>query len=93
MVDFSAVPGSPGTALIEGVGPGQAPERAATSGTTVSLSADGTTVAWLGYNIAEQAPSVAPLLGGLDDGYDEPLWRRVADGAAATMVLRGPSGP
>lgn len=55
-----------------------------------ALSADGTTVAWLGANL----PAQVPLLGDegetisqLDESgvypYDEPLWRRVADGPAA----------
>ena len=52
---------------------------------TASISADGTTVAWLGVDIPAQAPAgaeAAPM--GWADEYDEPLWRRLADGSAAT---------
>lgn len=56
-----------------------------------SISADGGTVAWLGVHI----PAQVPLLGderqaievldkpGSEAQYDEPLWRRLADGPAA----------
>jgi Tol biopolymer transport system component len=48
-----------------------------------SISADGTTVAWMGDDISEQArtlPGEALLA-----PYSEPLWRRVADGSAAPI--------
>ncbi|HXP37351.1 MAG TPA: hypothetical protein VN817_06265 [Solirubrobacteraceae bacterium] len=48
-----------------------------------SISADGTTVAWMGDDIAEQAltlPAEALLA-----PYSEPLWRRVADGPGAPI--------
>jgi hypothetical protein len=54
-----------------------------------ALSADGTTVAWIGANLPTQVPlsaAEAETIEQLDDGsfpYDEPLWRRVADGPAA----------
>ncbi len=54
-----------------------------------ALSADGTTVAWLGTNLPAQVPLLAdekPKIVGFDGGsrpYDEPLWRRVADGPLA----------
>jgi Tol biopolymer transport system component len=50
-------------------------------GLGASLSADGSTVAWLGANLDEQVPMVAgePTA----PTYDEPLWRRVADGPGA----------
>jgi Tol biopolymer transport system component len=57
-----------------------------------SLSADGTTVAWMGEDIGEQAPllaeeSQAPL-------YTEPLWRRIAPGAETpTERVTGGSEP
>lgn len=49
------------------------------TGSSAAISADGSTVAWLGTNASEQAGA----------GYGgplevEPLWRRVADGASAT---------
>lgn len=55
-----------------------------------ALSADGTTVAWLGANIDAQVPlaegEAAEIAG--EDGaspfpYDEPLWRRMGDGSQA----------
>jgi hypothetical protein len=57
-----------------------------------SISADGTTVAWLGVDIAHQAqmlPAETPL-----DSYTEPLWRRIADGPGApTRRITGGSDP
>jgi Tol biopolymer transport system component len=50
-----------------------------------ALSADGSTVAWLGAHIDRQAPTLsdeATEPGG-GDSYDEPLWRRIADGLGA----------
>jgi Tol biopolymer transport system component len=46
-----------------------------------ALSGDGTTVAWLGA----QLPAQVPLLSGEVQAqkYDEPLWRRIADGPTA----------
>ncbi len=57
-----------------------------------SLSADGTTVAWMGEDIGEQAPllpgeSPEPL-------YTEPLWRRIAPGSETpTERVTGGSEP
>jgi Tol biopolymer transport system component len=55
-----------------------------------ALSADGTTVAWLGAHLPAQVPLLADeatTIAELDENgsfpYDEPLWRRVADGAGA----------
>jgi hypothetical protein len=54
-----------------------------------ALSADGTTVAWIGANLPAQVPlstAEAETIEQLDAGsfpYDEPLWRRVADGPSA----------
>ncbi len=57
-----------------------------------SISADGTTVAWLGVNVDRQArmlPAEAPL-----DSYTEPLWRRIADGPGAPVRrITGGSDP
>src|SRR6201994_3536811 len=57
-----------------------------------SISADGTTVAWMGDDIAEQAltlPAEALLA-----PYSEPLWRRVADGPGAPIRrVTGGGGP
>jgi hypothetical protein len=57
-----------------------------------SISADGTTVAWMGAHIAEQAP----LLPGevLKPDYTEPLWRRIAPGSESpTERVTGGSDP
>ncbi len=59
-----------------------------------SISADGSTVAWMGQSIAEQSrvmpaadPAGAP-------NYTEPLWRRIADGPQAmTRRVTGGSDP
>lgn len=54
-----------------------------------ALSADGTTVAWLGTNLPAQVPLLSDEAAAIakDDAtefpYDEPLWRRVADGPSA----------
>lgn len=54
-----------------------------------ALSADGTTVAWLGAHLPAQVPLLsdeAQAIAGDDAGnapYDEPLWRRIADGLSA----------
>jgi hypothetical protein len=52
-----------------------------------SISADGSTVAWMGQQIAEQAPVLPDegLLPGYTVAYTEPLWRRIADGAHAPV--------
>jgi len=56
----------------------------AVSASTAALSADGSTVAWMGVNVAEQTQVNQPLpTEGHTDGYAEPLWRRIADGPAA----------
>jgi Tol biopolymer transport system component len=67
------------------------------------LSADGTTVAWLGANLQDQAPLLAGEAAAIsaEDGgsafpYDEPLWRRIADGPQAPtrrIVGGDPSAP
>jgi len=47
-----------------------------------SISADGSTVAWLGSTVYKQAP----MLSGEDsEQYAEPLWRRIADGPEAPI--------
>ncbi|HEU0249654.1 MAG TPA: hypothetical protein VFR48_02915 [Solirubrobacteraceae bacterium] len=59
-----------------------------------AISGDGTTVAWLGAHIPAQAPTLADERrqievddehAGTDEAYDEPLWRRVSDGADAPI--------
>jgi WD40-like Beta Propeller Repeat len=57
-----------------------------------SISADGSTVAWLGQDVADQ---VATLPGEeLLPVYSEPLWRRIADGPRApTLAVSGDTDP
>jgi hypothetical protein len=43
-----------------------------------SISADGSTVAWLGVDVREQAKTLSAE--GLDPSYAEPLWRRIGEG-------------
>ncbi|HEY2181676.1 MAG TPA: hypothetical protein VGH09_08405 [Solirubrobacteraceae bacterium] len=59
-----------------------------------SLSADGSTVAWMAQQIAEQAP----VMRGADladhPDYTEPLWRRIGEGQSApTRRVTGGSDP
>lgn len=56
---------------------------------SAAISADGTTVAWEGTNVPEQAPPAIDVIKGMPPPEGpakevEPLWRRVADGAGAT---------
>ncbi|HEY6759524.1 MAG TPA: hypothetical protein VI318_08545 [Baekduia sp.] len=57
--------------------------EATSEGMGATLSADGTTVAWLGDHIGAQVPTLRDedVRGVI--GYDEPLWRRIADGPSA----------
>jgi hypothetical protein len=57
-----------------------------------SISADGSTVAWLGQNVADQVRTLPGET--LLPGYSEPLWRRIADGPRApTLAVTGYSDP
>jgi hypothetical protein len=63
------------------------------STTGASISADGSTVAWLGEQVAEQAPAMASDLAASED-YTEPLWRRLDEGQRApTRRVTGGSDP
>ncbi|HXM86089.1 MAG TPA: hypothetical protein VN889_00500, partial [Solirubrobacteraceae bacterium] len=65
-------------------------EQAAPVG--ASISADGSTVAWMGVDVSQQTqmlPGESPL-----PSYSEPLWRRIADGSGApTRRVTGGSDP
>jgi hypothetical protein len=53
---------------------------------TAAISADGSTVAWQGINIPQQAPAAdadSATLHPFD--YSEPLWRRIVDGPGAPI--------
>jgi hypothetical protein len=57
-----------------------------------SISGDGSTVAWLGQDVGEQA-QILPAES-LSPRYAEPLWRRIADGPLApTRRITGGSDP
>jgi Tol biopolymer transport system component len=81
---------------------GAAVESEATAIVTggAALSADGSTVAWVGRDLPEQVPLLADeaaSIAGLESSgriYDEPLWRRVADGPfAPTRRIVGGGDP
>jgi hypothetical protein len=76
-----------GAAYQSGSFPGRLPGA---SSQGASISADGSTVAWMGQEIAKQAP----VLGGAASAehrpsYVEPLWRRVASPEPARRVTGG----
>ncbi|HEV3322996.1 MAG TPA: hypothetical protein VG147_12520 [Solirubrobacteraceae bacterium] len=57
-----------------------------------SISADGSTVAWMGEEINQQAPVLPAET--LDPNYTEPLWRRIAPGSETlTERVTGGSDP
>ena len=56
-----------------------------------SISADGSTVAWMGEDVAQQAPTLAQEH--LEALYEEPLWRRVPAAANQTRRVTGGSDP
>lgn len=59
-----------------------------------SLSADGSTVAWMGQQIAEQAPVMRGADLADQPDYTEPLWRRIGEGESApTRRVTGGSDP
>jgi hypothetical protein len=59
-----------------------------------SISADGSTVAWLGQDVGEQSAGY-PGEQTLPPRYAEPLWRRIADGplAPTRRMASGSQGP
>jgi len=64
----------------------------AEAASTAAISSDGSTVGWMGVDVAAQAPVARPLkTEGFTDGYAEPLWRRIGEGPAAPTrrVLAG----
>jgi hypothetical protein len=57
-----------------------------------SISADGSTVAWMGQNVSLQAPVLSAET--LRAGYTEPLWRRIGEGSGTpTRRVTGGSDP
>jgi WD40-like Beta Propeller Repeat len=68
------------------------------SASTAAISADGSTVAWMGVDIPEQAPAAgedeAQAVGNkFTDDYDEPLWRRIAEPSGPTRRVLGGDDP
>ncbi len=69
------------------------PPPLSTMGVGASISADGSTVAWLGQEIERQAPVLAHERN-MTPEYTEPLWRRIADGPQApTRRVTGGGDP
>ncbi len=69
------------------------PAPLSTMGAGASISADGSTVAWLGQEIELQAPVLAHEPN-MRPEYTEPLWRRIADGPQApTRRVTGGGDP
>jgi hypothetical protein len=63
-----------------------------TSQVPASISANGSTVAWLAHDVGEQAQALAAE--SLKPEYSEPLWRRIEDGEEApTRRVTGGSDP
>ena len=56
-----------------------------------SISADGSTVAWLGVNLAQQAQELPGE--DLEANYEEPLWRRLPASGTQTRRVTGGSDP
>jgi len=57
-----------------------------------SISADGSTVAWMGEDVGEQGPTLSAET--LEPLYTEPLWRRIAPGSETdTERVTGGSDP
>jgi hypothetical protein len=57
-----------------------------------SISADGTTVAWMGVDISQQVQMLPAEA--VNPSYTEPLWRRIGDGPTApTRRITGGSDP
>lgn len=69
------------------------PPPLSTMGVGASISADGSTVAWLGQEIERQAPVLAHEPN-MTPEYTEPLWRRIVDGPQApTRRVTGGGDP
>jgi WD40-like Beta Propeller Repeat len=67
------------------------PVRLPNAASTAAISADGSTVAWMGVDIAEQTSVTSlPTYSHVDE-YAEPLWRRIGEGPTAPTrrVLAG----
>jgi hypothetical protein len=59
-----------------------------------SISADGSTVAWMGQEIEQQTRVLPGEAGVVSPAYTEPLWRRIADGPRApTRRVTGGGDP
>jgi hypothetical protein len=83
-----------GAVYSEGAPPAFAPAEPYKVRPTIgaSISADGSTVAWMGQEIAAQAATLPDETLELKDG--EPLWRRIANGPRApTLRVTGGSDP
>ena len=84
-----------GAVFVPGAPPGRfsaPPTYSLTRQIGASISADGSTVAWLGQDIGEQVKTLPGEA--LLPVYSEPLWRRIGDGPQApTLAVTGDSDP
>ena len=84
-----------GAVDAEGVAPffrAEVPAYSRTQKIGASISADGSTVAWMGQQLGEQVPFLADE--GARANWTEPLWRRIGDGELApTRKVTGGSDP
>jgi hypothetical protein len=85
-----AYPSGDSESTVYGADPASSEYGDQPTGSSAAISADASTVAWLGTNVPDQVPSATeigaehPGLGNLPPGFEvEPLWRRVADGSSA----------
>lgn len=85
----------PGGAAITSLYEAARGEGRQLSGSTAAISADGSTVAWMGIDVPEQAPaSSADAPHAYPDEYAEPLWRQIANGPdAPTRRVTGGDDP
>jgi hypothetical protein len=58
-----------------------------------SISADGSTVAWMGSDINQQSAMLTQEQEHIPPHYIEPLWRRITNGETATERVTGGSDP
>jgi WD40-like Beta Propeller Repeat len=85
---------SQGTSLYGAVYSGSSPPVFPSSWAGASISADGSTVAWMGQQIGEQAQVLSASDVATQPQYTEPLWRRIGEGPQVpTRRVTGGSDP
>jgi hypothetical protein len=81
-----------GPSIVGGVIHPTAGSSLPVSASTAAISADGSTVAWMGIDVQEQIElATAPPTGGHANGFAEPLWRKIEEGPSTPTrsVLAG----